>query len=278
MNRSFIAAVEPPHGLPANGPAWWFAVRDGDVLTIDDPHVLPVLPDPAELGVTATTRHFLGMLDGRPCYAIGLEEDYAPPSGEELAGLRSLYGRVDDTLFALAGRAVQIVAWDRTHRFCGRCGTPTELAPGERAKRCPACGLLNFPRLSPAVITLVERDDHVLLARNHRFTGGMYSVLAGFVEPGESLEEAVQREIAEEVSIGVTNLRYFGSQPWPFPNSLMIGFTADYAAGEIAIDNHEIADAAWFAPDNLPLIPQKLSIARRLIDAYLTKHGVSDER
>jgi NAD+ diphosphatase len=276
MTRSFIAAVEPPENLAAGTPAWWFAVRGDNVLTIEDERVLPVRQDPMELGVSATTMHFLGMLDDRPCYAIGLTDDFSPPGGEALAGLRSLYGRVDDTLFALAGRAVQIVAWDNTHRFCGRCGTPTEQAPGERAKRCPACGLLNFPRLSPAVITLVERDDHVLLARNHRFTGGMYSVLAGFVEPGESLEEAVQREIAEEVSIAVTNLRYFGSQPWPFPNSLMIGFTADYAAGEIDIDDHEIADAAWFAPDNLPPIPQKLSIARRLIDAYLAKHGVSD--
>jgi NAD+ diphosphatase len=276
MDRSFIAAVEAPTDLATDAPAWWFAIREGEVLTVEDDQVLPMLPDPSELGVTVETRHFLGMLNGRPCYAIGLPNEFSPAGGEALSGLRSLYGRVDDTLFALAGRAVQIVAWDNTHRFCGRCGTPTEQAPGERAKRCPACGLLNFPRLSPAVITLVERDDRVLLARNHRFTGGMYSVLAGFVEPGESLEEAVQREIAEEVSITVTNLRYFGSQPWPFPNSLMIGFTADYAAGEIEIDDHEIADAAWFAPDNLPLIPQKLSIARQLIDAYLAKYGVSE--
>jgi NAD+ diphosphatase len=145
-------------------------------------------------------------------------------------------------------------------------------APGERAKRCPACGLLSFPRLSPAIIVLVERDDRVLLARGVNFPEGMYSTLAGFVEPGESLEEAVHREIGEEVGVALTDLRYFGSQPWPFPHSLMIGFTARYAGGEIVLDDREIADAAWFTADRMPRVPQKLSIARRLIDSYVAKH------
>lgn len=187
--------------------------------------------------------------------------------------MRALYGKLPDDLFLLAGRAAQIIEWDRTHQFCGRCGAPTQYAQGERAKRCPMCGLVSFPRLSPAIIVLVERGDEVLLAQGANFVGGFYSTLAGFVEPGESLEEAVHREINEEVGIEVKNVCYFGSQPWPFPHSLMIGFTAEYASGEIEIDPKEIADAQWFTIDNLPKVPQKLSIARKLIDSYVEKHG-----
>jgi NAD+ diphosphatase len=137
------------------------------------------------------------------------------------------------------------------------------------AKECPGCGFLSFPRISPAVIVLVEKENRVLLARVKRFTTELYSVLAGFVEPGETLEETVRREVEEEVGIKVKNLRYFGSQPWPFPDSLMIGFTADYESGEIKIDETEIADAGWYDPDRLPTIPGKISIARELIDWFV---------
>jgi NAD+ diphosphatase len=189
-----------------------------------------------------------------------------------LEGLRALYGRLPDAHFSIAGRAVQILLWDQTHRFCGRCGQPTVNAPAERAKLCPNCGLLSFPRLSPAVIMLVQRGDELLLARNKAFAGGFFSVLAGFVEPGESLEEAVAREVREEVGLELTDIRYFGSQPWPFPHSLMIGFTATYAAGEIRLQADEIAEAAWFSRQGeLPLLPGKLSIARRLIDSFLDR-------
>jgi NAD+ diphosphatase len=195
--------------------------------------------------------------------------------------LRSLYGRLDEDLFSVAGRAVQIVEWHRTHRYCGRCGVETEDLPGERARVCPRCGLTSYPRLSPAVIVLVTRGDgdEVLLARSHHFPAGMYSILAGFVEPGESLEEAVVREIGEEAGIELSGLRYFGSQPWPYPNSLMIGFTATYAGGEIRLDEREIADAAWFGRDNLPLLPGRPSIARRMLDRWLeggaSPHGAA---
>jgi NAD+ diphosphatase len=196
-----------------------------------------------------------------------------PPEGFAFAGVRELFESMDESLYSLAGRAVQIVDWDRTHRFCGRCGAPTERLSTERARRCPACGLTSYPRLAPAVITLVERDGKALLARNPNFTSGFYSILAGFVEPGESLEEAVQREIHEEVGIEVTDIRYFGSQPWPFPHSLMIGFTAQYAGGEITPDPAEIADAGWFAPDEFPQIPGKISISRALIDDFVRRMG-----
>jgi NAD+ diphosphatase len=142
---------------------------------------------------------------------------------------------------------------------------------GERAKKCPLCGLVNYPRIAPAVIVLVTRGDEVLLARANNFPAAFYSTLAGFVEPGETLEEAVRREVGEEVGITLDNIKYFGSQPWPYPHSLMIGFTADYAGGDIQVDGRELSDAAWFTRDNMPQIPPKLSIARSLIESYLTR-------
>ena len=208
---------------------------------------------------------FLGELDGRGCWAVDAE----PGRGTPLMGL---WGQVDDTLWTIAGRAVQLVEWQRTHRYCGRCATPTEAAAGERAKRCPACGLLAFPRLAPAIITLVERDDgRALLARGVTFPIPMYSCLAGFVEPGETLEQAVHREVREEVGIALTDVRYWASQPWPFPHSLMLGFNARYAGGELVLDEKEIVDAQWWAPDDLPAIPPGLSIARRLIDDWIAR-------
>jgi NAD+ diphosphatase len=222
------------------------------------------------LGADFESGHFLGRLDDLDCYALSVGDDLEPPAGAVAEGLRALYGRLPDEQFSIAGRAVQILLWDQTHRFCGRCGQPTVNAPAERAKLCPQCGLLSFPRLSPAVIMLIQRGDELLLARNRAFADGFFSVLAGFVEPGESLEETVAREVREEVGLEVSDITYFGSQPWPFPHSLMIGFTAHYAGGEIRLQEDEIAEAAWFKRRGpLPKLPGKLSIARRLIDWFL---------
>ena len=180
-----------------------------------------------------------------------------------------LFGDVDESTWITAGRAVQLVEWRRTHRFCGRCATPTEEAPEERSRRCPNCGLSAFPRLAPAVIALVERDDgRALLARNARWQTGMYSCLAGFVEAGETIEETVHREIREEVGIEVDEVRYRRSQPWPFPHSLMLGFSAHYAGGDIRCDGEEIADARWFSREDLPDLPGTISIARWLIEDW----------
>ena len=218
---------------------------------------------------------FLGCLDGRACWAIDADVHGDRSPSPSYLDLFRLSGTVDEVTWALAGRAVQLVEWSRTHRFCGRCGVATEDAPGERARRCPDCGLLAFPRLAPAVIVLVQRDDgRALLGRNAGFPTTMYSCLAGFVEPGEALEQTVAREIREEVGIEVRDIRYFASQPWPFPHSLMIGFTASWASGEIVVDGTEIVDARWFSPTDLPAIPPSLSIARRLIDSWLEKAGV----
>jgi NAD+ diphosphatase len=206
---------------------------------------------------------FVGTIDGRHCWALETGDE-APAA----VSLMQLHGQVDEGTWLAAGRAVQLVEWDRNHRFCGRCATPTEASPKERARRCPACGLAAFPRLAPAIITLVQRDDgRALLAAG--WPVEMFSCLAGFVEPGESVEAAVRREVKEEVGLEVGELRYFGSQPWPFPHSLMLGFHARYAAGEIEVDGEEISDARWFGPDDLPQIPGRISIARRLIDDWL---------
>ena len=180
-----------------------------------------------------------------------------------------LWGSVDEPTWMLAGRAVQLVEWRRTHQYCGRCGVATADAPGERARVCPSCNLLAYPRLAPAVIMLVERDDgRALLARNAMFPPGIFSCLSGFVEPGETLEHAVCREVLEEVGLEVGDVDYRGSQPWPFPHQLMIGFGARYRSGEITLDEREIAEAAWFTPEEAPVFPTNMSIAGRLIDGW----------
>jgi NAD+ diphosphatase len=191
----------------------------------------------------------------------------------ELAGLRELFGRLDEQHHAVAGRAFQTLEWYRNHAFCGRCGGPTSEVPGERARACPGCGTLFYPRINPAVIMLIEQGERMLLARNRQFPGPFYSCLAGFVEPGESLEEAVEREVWEEVGIAISDVSYFASQPWPFPSQLMIGFTARHSSGDLRLQDSELVDARWFAPDDLPQLPGRFSLARRLIESFLARRG-----
>ena len=270
MTSRFSPALTPP--VPPSGESLWFAVRGRDVLVVEKneaPWEIPRLPDLAAIGLEPEASHYLGVLDDVACYAASLGDGTATPGGMAFEEVRPLLFRLDEELAAVAGLAVQIVEWDRTHRFCGRCGTPTENARGERAKRCPACRLLAFPRVSPAMIVRVTRGEEILLARGRRFADPMYSVLAGFVDPGESLEECVRREVREEAGIEVEDIRYFGSQPWPFPHSLMVAFTARWAGGEIRIDPEELMDAGWFRADALPAVPPKQSIARQLIDAFV---------
>lgn len=273
MSGQFIPSITPPY--EQTQPAWLFIFKgDRMLVAMDgDRASVPFLKKADELGVQILRQQYLGKLDGRDCYSAEVPDSCETPDGMVFQGLRQLYGYVEESLYKVAFKAVQIVDWDRTHQFCGRCGTRTKKREDMRAKECPRCGFITFPRISPAIIVLVEREGKVLLARANRFQGKFYSVLAGFVEPGETLEETVRREIKEEVGIDVKDVRYFGSQPWPFPDSLMIAFTASYAGGEIRIDGEEIADAGWFEVGNFPEIPGGISIARRLIDWFAARHG-----
>ena len=175
-------------------------------------------------------------------------------------------------MFWVAGRAIQIVNWNNDHKYCGRCGTLTKVLEGERAKKCSKCGLINYPRISPAIIVAVVKEGKLLLAHNNQSPKELYSVVAGFVEPGETFEECVLREVREETGVAVKNIKYFGNQPWPFPNSLMIGFTAEYDGGEIQVDGKEIGHADWYSPSEMPLTPDSISIAKKLIDWFIKNY------
>lgn len=208
----------------------------------------------------------VGEWHGLPCFAADVEALPASLSGE-LLPVRSLYGRSGAEAFSLAGRATHLLDWQKNHRYCGRCSTPTSMKTDEFAMACPTCGLLVYPRISPAVMVLVSRGDELLLARSPRFKAGMFSALAGFVEAGETVEQCAVREVREEVGVEIANLRYFRSQPWPFPDSLMLAFFADYAGGDITPDPSEIEAAGWFPRSALPPLPSPESLAYHLIKA-----------
>jgi NAD+ diphosphatase len=219
-------------------------------------------------GLPSIGEQGLGMFDGERIYIIELS-DAVPLPRTEWQTLRPLMMAADDpSSYRLLVYATQIATWMRQHRFCGNCGTPMLTVSGERARECPACALRQYPRISPSMIVLVTRGHEVLLARSPRFLPGVYSTLAGFVEPGETVEECVHREVHEEVGLRVRNLRYLASQSWPFPHSLMLGFHAEYESGKIVLQPEEIEDAKWFKLTDLPDLPGRMSISRYLIDTY----------
>ena len=306
----FTPAVHPD--APATGDAWCFVFVEGQLL-VPDPEGRSLTPQPwSVFEPMAPTRHYLGRLDGVDCWAFSLEQ---PLAGWKRTPLRAAMMQFGEPLMGVAGRAAQVLEWDRAHRFCGACGTPTELQRSERSRKCPACGHTAYPRLSPAIMALVWRGpalgrpkpaqppwgaattaegrcgeahfaqrsegaEHrpeprtvsvgangyeVLLARSPHYVPGVYSALAGFVEAGESLEQCLHREVAEEVGVQVKNLRYYGSQSWPFPHSLMVAYTAEWVSGEIVMQADEIEDANWYALDALPKIPPRFSISGHLI-------------
>ena len=208
----------------------------------------------------------VGELQGLPCYAAELDEP-PPDIPGELIPVRSLFSLAGEETISLAGRATLLLDWQKNHRYCGKCGTLTNRKPHEHSMTCPACGLVSYPRISPAVMVLISRGDELLLARGHRFKPGVFSALAGFVETGETLEQCAAREVREEVGLEIANLRYFGSQSWPFPDSLMVAFFADYAGGTIQPDPSEIEDAGWFSRNALPTLPEPMSLAWQMIAA-----------
>jgi NAD+ diphosphatase len=237
MSDIYVPLVTPP--AERAEPAVWLAFRKGEVLVVRNASqpALPCCMDLAEHGLAAQRHHYLGTYGGQHCYAAEVAESAPLPEGWATLGLRDLFGMVETTLAALSGRAWQILEWERNFQYCSRCG-----------------------------MILITHGKKLLLARKAAFPTGRYSALAGFVEPGEMLEDTVIRETREEVGVEVKNIRYFGSQPWPFPHSLMIAFTAEYAGGELRPDGVEIEECAWFDPDALPKLPPPISISRRLID------------
>lgn len=252
-------------------PALWFAFQRSSIIVIDAATAtLPCCAQLIDHGVETVRSTYLGLLDERHCYAAEIDEQHPLPEGWAKLGLRDLFSMVDGTTAALSGRALQLLDWERNHQFCSRCGTPMHARSDERARACPACRFTSYPPVSPAVMVLVTRGRELLLARKSVWAPGRYSAIAGFVEPGEMLEDTVMRETMEEVGVKVGELRYFGSQPWPFPHSLMVAFTAEYAGGEIRPDGIEIEEAAWFDVEALPDLPPSVSISRRLITTVAT--------
>ena len=212
----------------------------------------------------------LGHFEGQPVFLLVIDQPIDIP-GCSWQGMRQLLlmQPIDTATFQMLGYAGQIATWALQHRYCGSCGRPLRSLPGERGMHCEPCELTQYPRLSPSMIVLVTRGEEILLARSSRFPSGLYSTLAGFVEPGESVEHCVQREVREEVGLEVANLQYITSQGWPFPHSLMLGFHAEYAGGVIVPEPGEIEDARWFRLDSLPQLPSPRTISRYLIDLYL---------
>jgi NAD+ diphosphatase len=282
MNResrsiiSFVKSARAPE--IKSDRAYYFIFSNNDILVAPDAKdsldqvSIPCVPEKTITSIGLEGVRFFGRYNDTDCYCARIEPENL--SGNyRLINLRTLYGKVDADFWRISGYARQIHDWNLNFRFCGRCGKKTRVQPAEHARVCRDCGLTSYPRISPAIITAVVKEDRILLARGVNFPNKkMFSVLAGFVSPGETLEECVRREIYEESSIKIKNIQYFKSQSWPFPDSLMIGFTADYESGSLLIDESEILEAGWFTKDNLPLTPGKYSLAGELIDWFVTRH------
>ena len=265
-----LLPVFPEPEDPESARKRWILVQGKNVLIRKDQESSVVLQrEIFPAGVTKSDPVYLGIKDDLLYYAIGVSSEITLGKGWISVPVRDLYGKVTDSDLALASYAVRILDFDHSALYCGRCGAKTRPLTTERARICSSCNHIIYPRISPAIIVLITKGDEVLLARSPNSPPGLYSVIAGFNEPGENLEQTVHREVEEEVGITVQNLRYFGSEPWPFPDSLMIGFVAEYAGGEIRIDNQEIEASGWFSRSNLPPYPSRASITNALIDAWV---------
>lgn len=234
----------------------------------DDNVTIPTWSLIEKITMNITFEQYFGLFYKTHCYVFVISDYLNLPKNFHFKDLRTAGLQLNNPLFEICGKASEIVTWNESNKYCGKCGDKMHQSFTERVKVCNTCGNLSYPHITPAIIVAVLKEEKILLAHNKNFRPGLYSIIAGFVEPGETLEECVKREIYEEVGIKVKNINYFNSQPWPFPNSLMIGFTADYESGEIQVDGEEIIDADWYKFDNIPNIPTNISIARQIIDAF----------
>jgi NAD+ diphosphatase len=269
MKKKFVKEISEP--IVKNKKSFWF-VFQGDHLLVSaiskTEYAIPLAETVVESGIKPIKTRFFGRYGDDLCYAAEVAEGTPAPENMIFFKLRRLYGLLAMAMFHIAGVAWQIVKWEQTFQYCGRCGAKTENLQNEWAKSCRQCRLVYYPKIAPAVIVAVSKGKKILLARAKHYKEGFYSVLAGFVEPGENLEECVRREVMEEVNIKIKNLRYFGSQSWPFTDALMIGFTAEYQGGKVKVDRNELEEARWFGPEALPEFPDHLSIAWELIDWF----------
>jgi NAD+ diphosphatase len=277
LAQTFESGIQPSADTTDS---FHIVISDDEVLSIDDDaDWRPLDQDEWRwLGLDPLSEHYLGQVGGKPVFVNEVDPEADEPQGYSFNTLWSFLSHVDQPTFYLIGRARQIVDWHRNHQFCSQCGQVTQVDASDRSRQCLPCGQLYYPRLSPSIIVLVTRGEELLLARGARARGNFYSTLAGFIEPGESIEEAVHREVFEEVGLRVKNLHYYGSQPWPFPNSLMLGFHAEYDSGEFVLQESEIAEAKWFHYENLPHKPAMVSISGWLINDYIErlKQGKSE--
>ncbi len=270
LGEDFNPGIKPPESFSSS---FHIVISDDEILNSEGAHPWRPL-DQDEwrwLDIEEVESHFLGTVAGVPIFANEVDPDADEPEGYEFSTLWSFLSHTDQQVFYLVGRAKQIVEWHRNHHYCGQCGQITTSSSLDRSRKCASCELIFYPRLSPSIIVCVNRGEEILLAKNANARGNFYSTLAGFVEPGESIEETVHREVFEEVGIKIKNLKYFGSQSWPFPNSLMLGFHAEYDRGEFVLQEEEIADAGWFHYTQLPNKPALVSISGWLIDDFIKR-------
>lgn len=245
-------------------------IRKGDTFQLPPADPLAEHPRKPDSTISLADDVF-GRIDGTYYH-----EPVTPPEEYQFTHLRNYAHGVGPEHFSLASRIYQLLFWDATHKYCGFCGKkllPIDTERKDFSKSCGNCGLQVFPQIAPAIIIAVLREGKLLLGHNVRFPEGLYSLIAGFMEPGETIEECARREVFEETGIRIGNIRYFGSQPWPFPHSLMIGLIGEYAEGDIVPDGEEITDARWFTPRNLPNLPGHGSISRKIIDWYIKEYN-----
>ncbi|MCR9192753.1 MAG: NAD(+) diphosphatase [Gammaproteobacteria bacterium] len=250
-------------------PIVWFIVKNNEVL-LNKRNALPENKDVAPIASCFSKSFELGILNNISYFCAELGADICTPENLHSVSLRNVLSLLGNDNYPIAVKAYSIIRWDKNHQFCSRCGCSTHHKPKSFERICTPCKLSFFPKISPSIIVLIKKNDQVLMARSPHFPAGVYGLIAGFVEAGESLEEAVHREIKEEVGLEVKNLSYFGSQPWPFPDSLMVAFMADHSSGDIVIDQDEIEDAAWYKYNDLPGRPSmQISIASTLLDEFI---------
>lgn len=267
---NFIPAVVAT--LPETNEDIYFIFYNNELLVKSENNKV-IIPSIKELdNLKLNNIQYIGSINGENFFCGEIDEGVIIPSSMYFSNLKALAPKLSEEMFWIGGRAIQIVNWNNDHIYCGRCGTLTQNKDGERAKKCPKCGLVNYPRISPAIIVAVINEGKLLLAHNTQFPKNLYSVVSGFVEVGENFEECVVREVHEETGINVKNIKYFGNQPWPFPNSIMIGFTAEYAGGEIHVDGNEISHANWYSSTEMPLTPDGVSIAKKLINWFIKNY------